>query len=125
MKWEMVGRASWKYDSEDLVLHLDQMAGGVAVVGKLDAVAHGRGVHLLELGGDPEGGDAEELEVELGNGLGVDVAVDDADSETEGVGAQAELLVDLHQPVNEDHAHLASQLGLVHSDGSAAVQCLH
>jgi len=94
-------------------------------LGDLDEFVEGGRVDLLVLGGDVEGGDAEELEVGLGDvGLGGEVAVEEADSDVEGFGLELELVVDLDEVVDEVGALLAVDLLLVVEEGAGVAQTL-
>ena len=57
-------------DAQDDLLHLDDVAGLVGVLGEVDELGEFRRVVLLHLGGDPQGGHAHQLQL-----VRVDVAL--------------------------------------------------
>jgi hypothetical protein len=84
----------------------------VATVGHVEEVLDGRADDLLVLGCDEEGGRADELELDEGDDPGGKEPIDDVDGEEERFGQEAELLMDLDEPVDEDCSHLPLELGL-------------
>lgn len=67
---------------------------------------------ILKLARDPQSGAAHELVVLLVDDTFRDVAVDDVESEKEGLRAEAVLLVDLNQEVDQVRPHVPSELWL-------------
>ena len=98
---------------EDRLLHGEDLVLGVGAVADEDEVADLGGPDLLVLGGDEHGGDPDELEVLPGDPVHVKVPVDDLDRQEEGLGHQTELEVHLHEPVDQDGAHLVVDVGLL------------
>eukprot|EP00053_Salpingoeca_punica_P010311 m.92716 g.92716 ORF g.92716 m.92716 type:complete len:315 (-) comp15342_c1_seq1:662-1606(-) len=78
-------------------------AGAVCEVGKL---RQRWGVDFLDLGGNEETGDADELEAALGHvDAGREEAVDVVEGHVVGLAVHVELFADLDEPVEEEGAH--------------------
>lgn len=99
-------------DAEDVALGLEDLVVRVAAVRHVEEVLD-RGAHdLLVLGRDEEGRDADELELDERHDAHRQEPVDDVDGEEDRLGQEAELGVDLDEPVDEDAAHLPRHLVL-------------
>lgn len=68
--------------------------------------------HLLVLGGDEHGRDADELQLPAQHGLQREVPVDDVHGEVEGLRHQLEFVVHIDDPVCQDGPHLGIDLHL-------------
>lgn len=118
---------------QDLHLHLPDLGGGVGPVRHIGEVRDLGRVHLLVLGGQEHGRHAHQLQLLLGDwvvlmegggALGpfdlnlthvkvishLKEAVDHAHGHVHGLLQQAELEVDLDQPVDEDGPHVPGDL---------------
>lgn len=98
---------------QDVALGLEDLVVRVPSVGHEQEVRHRRAHDLLVLGGDEQGGDADELELDERDDAGGQEAIDDVGREENGLRQQAELGMNLDEPVDEHPAHLPRHLALV------------
>lgn len=87
-------------------------AASVGVVRDVDKLVDGRGVDVLELGGNEQRGNAEELELAPLELLLGQHAVDDDAREEEAFDGERILRNHLDEPVHEDRAHGVGDVGL-------------
>jgi len=91
---------------EDGAFHSHDFFAVVGVGSDGHAFSNSRGPHFFVLGGDPDGGDTDELELSAGNRSDGEVAIDNICSEVVSLRAELELEGDVDEPVDEDGAHL-------------------
>lgn len=82
----------------------------VTVVRDEDEVVDVGRVDLLELGRDHHAGDAQELQLGLGDSLGGEEPIDIVDGQEKSLRVEFELDGHLYQPVDQDGSHLRGQL---------------
>ncbi len=110
---------------ENADLHGSDLGLGVRVVGHVDEIIDSGHVHLLVLGGNEHGSDANQLQLHLGHVHSHQVGVDDLHAQVHGLLQQMELEVDLDEPVDEHRAHLRRHDLLVQEVGRHAELLLH
>ena len=99
---------------ENVQLSPFKVIGGVGIVTDPNEVADGVGVDVLELAGHPETGEAVELELMAEDaGFGDEQTVEIRDGQEKSLDVEAELVMHLHQPVQENGAHLRPEVGLL------------
>merc|ERR1719336_1116170 len=93
-------------------LQVEDLPLGIRVVSDVRELVRFGWVNLLELGRDVQGDHAQQLELLPRNWLDRQVAVDDVHGEEERFPPQVVLHVHLHQPIDQDGAHLVIDIGL-------------
>ena len=87
---------------QHFVFHCDNVAASKLVLGDAEQFLQRRRVDLLVFSSDQDRSQAEDVQLTLLNLLDREVSVDDEDSQVEGLGHQAELTVDIDDPLNQE-----------------------
>lgn len=113
-KVERIGVVESKVqDLEDITFRLEDFLVRVSTVGHVDEVLDRRSHDFFVLGSDEHGRQADELELLERDDPEREEAINDVDGKEKRLGKEAELVVDLDEPVNENAAHLPLQVLLV------------
>ena len=115
-----------KFDSrENLGLHLEDLRRVKEVVRELDEVFHDGWVNLLELAGDPERRDAQQLKLAQPDVFFTQVPVNDVNSDKERFGAHLAFHLKTDQPIYESLSVLGPDVRLsAHIVGTRLVLAL-
>ena len=97
---------------QDLALHLQDFLRVKEPIRELNEVIHDRRVDLLELTGDPERCDAQQLEFAQSDDFFAQVPIDDVNSDKERFGAHFALNLKVDQPVYKSFAVLRPDVRL-------------
>ena len=84
---------------ENILLGLENFVLGVQVIGTVKEKRNGGWYNLLDFGSDKKGCNADQLKFSERYDLGREEAIEDVDHEEKGFRHQAEVGVDLDEPV--------------------------
>lgn len=98
--------------AQDHLFHIQHLLSRVGVVSDVYAIPHLRGVNLFILAGDEKGRDAHQLKLAAVHVLQHAEAVYDMACQVQRRIRELEFKVDLHNPVDQDRAHLAVYIHL-------------
>lgn len=111
---ERVGVVQAEFENlEDVAFRLENLLVGVSSVSHVDEVLNRRCHDFFVLGRDEHRGESDKLKLLERHNSERQEAVDDVDGKEEGFGEQAELVVNLDEPVDKNAAHLPLQVLLV------------
>ena len=97
---------------QDLALHLQNLLRVIEPVRELDEVVHHGRVNLLELTGDPERCDTEQLELAQSDVFFTQVPINDVNSDKERFGAHFAFNLKVDQPIYKSFPVLGVDMGL-------------
>ena len=95
---------------EHVAFRLQNLGLGVRRVGAVEEVLSTGGDDLLDLCGDEEAGDADELEFRQGHDPHREEPINDVDREEERLWKKPEAGVDLDEPVRQDATHVPGKI---------------
>ena len=104
--------------------HLEDPPFGIKVVAKNDQLLNDRGKLILELGGDSEASDSDQLQFPFVHLSAGNEQVKNLAGEEDRPLAELELQLDLEKPVHQNEPHALANLGLIREGMGSASRVL-